>query len=184
MWKLIQEGRNDFFLGHAKLIKNNRSNHLYHLNKISYDNSLVLGDPNLELKDNRLNDFSTANNLKSLNKEPARFKTQTTHHVIDLFIINFARYFQNASTTGTGISDFYRLFVTVLKVFYKKQNPKIIKYKNYKTFNEQLGKLKLDKELAKIDLNNTELAEFCDEFFSTNVLPYNVNTFEPIIPSI
>lgn len=69
-------------------------------------------------------------------------------------------------------------------MFYKKQNPKIIKYKNYKTFNEQLGKIKLDKELAKIDLNNTELAEFCDEFFSTNVLPYNVNTFEPIIPSI
>lgn len=51
-------------------------------------------------------------------------------------------------------------------MFYKKQNPKIIKYKNYKTFNEQLGKIKLDKELAKIDLNNTELAEFCDEFFS------------------
>ena len=50
-------------------------------------------------------------------------------------------------------------------MFYKKQKPKIIQYRNYKTFNEQLYKIEPDKELEKIDLNNAELAEFYNEFF-------------------
>ena len=45
-------------------------------------------------------------------------------------------------------------------MFYKKQKPKIIQFRNYKTFNEQLFRIELDKELAKIDLNNAELAKF------------------------
>ena len=49
-------------------------------------------------------------------------------------------------------------------MFYKKQKPKVIQYRNYKTFNEQLFRIELDKELAKIDLNNAELAEFHNEF--------------------
>ena len=78
---------------------------------------------------------------------------QTTHH-------------QNTSTIETGISDFYKLVVTVLKIFYQKQKPKIIQYKRYKTFNGQLFRIELDKELSKIDLNNAELAEFHNEFLS------------------
>ena len=57
----------------------------------------------------------------------------------------------------TGISDFHKLVVTVLKMFFKMQKPKFIQCRNYKTFNEQLFKIELDKELAKIDLNNAEL---------------------------
>ena len=41
-------------------------------------------------------------------------------------------------------------------MFYKKQKLKIIQYRNYKTFNEQLFRIELDKELAKIDLSNAE----------------------------
>ena len=51
-------------------------------------------------------------------------------------------------------------------MFYKKQKPKIIQYKRYKTFNEKLFRIELDKELSKIDLNNAELAEFHNEFLS------------------
>ena len=80
--------------------------------------------------------------------------------------MNCSRYFQNTSTIKTGISDFYKLVVTVLKMFYKKQKPKIIQYRNYKTFNGQLSRIEMDKNLAKIDLNNTELAEFHTEFLS------------------
>ena len=43
---------------------------------------------------------------------------------------------------------------------------KIIQYRNYKTFNEQLFRIEQDKELAKIDLNNAELAEFHNVFLS------------------
>ena len=51
-------------------------------------------------------------------------------------------------------------------MFYKKQKPKIIHYRNYKTFKEQLFRIELDKELEKIDLNNAELAEFHNELLS------------------
>ena len=84
---------------------------------------------------------------------------------LDLFLTNRARYFQNTSTIENGISDFHKLIVKVLKMFYKKQKPKIIQYRNYKTFNEQLYRIEPDKELEKIDLNNAELAEFHNEFF-------------------
>ena len=41
-------------------------------------------------------------------------------------------------TMETGISDFHKMVITVLKIFYKKQKPKIIHYRNYKTFNDNL----------------------------------------------
>ena len=113
-----------------------------------------------------MNDFSNVNNLKSLNKEPTCFKNPNNPSCIDLFLTNRSRYFQNTSTIETGISDFHKLVVAVLNMFYKKQKPKIIRYRNYKTFNGQLFRIEVDKELAKIDLNNAELAEFHNEFLS------------------
>ena len=130
------------------------------------DNLLFLGDLNSELKGNCLNDFSNVNNLKSLNKELTYFKNPSNPSFIDLFFTNRPTYFQNTSTTETGISDFYQLIITVLKVFYKRQKLKIIQYRNYKAFNEQLLTHELDKELAKIDLNNAQLAEFHKDFLS------------------
>ena len=40
----------------------------------------------------------------------------------------------------TRISDFHKMVITVLKFFYKKQKPKTIHYRNYKTFNGNLFK--------------------------------------------
>ena len=45
-------------------------------------------------------------------------------------------------TMETGISDFHKITVIiVLKIFYKKQKPKMIHYRNYKTFNANLFRL-------------------------------------------
>ena len=114
--------------------KNNISNHMHHFSKglevylKHYDNLLILGDLNSELKDSCLNAFSNVNNLKTLNKEPTCFKNPNNRSCIDLFLTNRSRYFQNASTIETRISDFHKFVVTVLKKFYKKQKPKIIQY--------------------------------------------------------
>ena len=51
-------------------------------------------------------------------------------------------------------------------MFYKKQKPKIIQYKNYKNFNEKIVRAEMEKESAKNDLNNAELAEFPIKFLS------------------
>ena len=101
-----------------------------------YDNLFILGDLNSELKDSCLNAFSNVDNLKSLNKEPTIFKNPNNPSCIYLLLANRSEYFQNTSTIETGISDFHKLVVTVLKMFYKKQkslNMKILQYRNYKT---------------------------------------------------
>ena len=51
-------------------------------------------------------------------------------------------------------------------MFQKRQKPKIIQCRNYKTFNEQLFRTELDNELPKLGLNNAELAEFHNKFSS------------------
>ena len=104
--------------------KNNISNHLHHLSKsldvyLKHYNLLILGDLNSELKDFLM--------LTSLNKESTCFKNPNNPSCIDLFYTNRSRYFQNTSSIETGISDFHKLVVTVLKMFYKKQKPKINK---------------------------------------------------------
>ena len=147
--------------------KNNISNHLHHLNKgldvylKHYDNLLILGDLNSDLKDGCLNAFSNVNNLKSLNKEPICFKNPNNPSCIDLLLTNRSRYFQNTSTTETGISEFHKLVVTMLK---------IIQYRNYKTFNEELFRIELDKKLSKIGL----IIEFHSEFLSV------LNNYSPV----
>ena len=74
--------------------------------------------------------FSNVNNLKSLKKEQNCFTHPSNLSCIDLFLTNRSRYFQNTSTTETRISDFYKLVVTVLKMFLQKK-PKIIKCMSY-----------------------------------------------------
>ena len=112
--------------------KNNISNHISHLSKgldnyISpYDNILFLGDFNSKPSKNCVNDFFNAYNLSNLVKEPTCFKDPDNLSCIDLFLTNRPKCFQNTMTMETRISDFHKMVITVLKIFYKKQKPKII----------------------------------------------------------
>ena len=58
------------------------------------------------------------------------------------------------------------MFITVMKVFYKKRKPKIIQYGNYKNFDNQVFQRELNSELLKINLSNAELSEFTEIFLS------------------
>ena len=115
--------------------KSNISNHLHHLGKGldnyigNYDNILLLGDFNSEFSEPCLNDFCDIYNLKNLVKEPTCYKNPDNPSCIDLFLTNRPRTFQCTTTIETGISDFHKLVVTVLKTFYKKQRPKTIHYR-------------------------------------------------------
>ena len=57
-------------------------------------------------------------------------KTTTIDHIVT----NHARCFQRSDANETGLSDFHKLAFTVLKMFYAKQKPRIIKYRDYKNF--------------------------------------------------
>ena len=83
-----------------------------------------------------------------------------------MFLTNRPKCFQSTLTMETGISDFHKMVITVLKIFYKKEEPKIIHYRNYRTFSANLFKEELNNELLSSDNNNTELVEFTNTVLS------------------
>ena len=88
-------------------------------------------------------------------------------HIIHHAYIFFLQILKNTVTTETGISYFCKLFITVLRVFYKKQKPETTQYyRSYKNFKNQLFQTELNSELLKIDLNNVDLLEFTAIFSS------------------
>ena len=131
-----------------------------------YDNIILLGDLNVESSDPVLYNFCNVYNLFSLVKEPTCFKNPCNPSCVDLFLTNRPRSFQNIVTIETGISDFHKMVITVMKVFYKKQKPKIIQYRSYKNFDNQVFQRELNSELLKIDSNNADLSEFTEIFLS------------------
>ena len=58
------------------------------------------------------------------------------------------------------------MVVTVLKVFYKKQRPKIIQYRKYDNVNNDLFRKEPNNELLNVYLDNAELSKFTGTFMS------------------
>ena len=67
------------------------------------------------MTDTNLKDFCNLYLLKKLIKKPTYFKNPENPKTIDLILTNRARSFCNSGTLGTGLSDFHKLTVTVLK---------------------------------------------------------------------
>ena len=100
-----------------------------------YDNSVVPGDLNTDVSNSFMEQFCASYNLKSLIKEPTCFKSVDNPSCIDLILTNHLKCFQNSGIYETGISDFHRLTCTVLKTYFHKAKPRIIKYRDYKHFD-------------------------------------------------
>ena len=81
----------------------------------NYDKFLLAGDFNTEESNDFLEDFMYEHTTKNLVKEPTCFKSLTNPSCIDLFLTNSPSSFQNTSTIVTGLSDFHRMVVTVMK---------------------------------------------------------------------
>ena len=120
-------------------------------------------DLNSEVSKNCLNCFRNFSSFKTLNRGPTCLKYANNPSCMDLLLTNRQRCFQQRYATETGISDFHRMVLTVIKTRYKMQNPKTIQYINDKHFHEQPFNFDLDNDLQKIDINN---AEFQQNFFS------------------
>ena len=111
---------------HKNLIKN-------HVNTLSrgldwysstYDNIVIIGDLNSE--PTCLDDFLNTYGLKNLIREATCYKNPDKPSSIDLILTNHPRSFQDSRTVETGLSDFHKLTLTVLKMLVKKQKTKII----------------------------------------------------------
>ena len=110
--------------------------------------------------DANLKDFCNLYLLKNLIKKPTCFKNPENPKTIDLILTNRPRSFCNSDTLETGLSDFHKLTVTVLKTFFKK--PKVISYRNCKNFSNDLFRIDLINEIISNGILERDLNGFLD----------------------
>ena len=100
-------------------------------------------------------------NLKSLVKQKTCFKNPDNPSCIDLILTNSPRSFQDSSVFETGLSNFHKLIITVLKQYFPKPKPKIVYYRDYRNFRNDEFRAELD-EILKHD--NIEYQHFLNIF--------------------
>ena len=63
------------------------------------------------------------------------FKSIDNPSCIDLFITNSTQSFLHTSAVTTGVSDFHKMIITVLRFRFEKAKPREIIYRSYQHFN-------------------------------------------------
>ena len=116
------------------------ANHLSTLSKCTdiytskYDNLIFLGDFNAGVEDTDIKYFCSSYSFTSmLNKATCYSPDKPT--CTDLILTNCPGSFQNSCVVETGLSDFHKMVVTVMKTSYRKSQPKMIRHRNYKNFS-------------------------------------------------
>ena len=116
----------------------------------SYEKRFLIGDFNTETSEPHIDSFIYEHDLQNLVKEKTCFKSVENPSCIDLILTNNAMAFQNTATVFTGLPDFHKLVLTVLKTSITKSKPQKITYRDYKNFDSVRfnGELKyvLEKE--------------------------------------
>ena len=85
-----------------------------------YDNFILLGDFN------SMKTFGKIYKLRNLIKEPTCFKKPENPTCIDLTLTNKPLSFKNIHVIETGLSDFQKIVVAVMKMQFPKMKPQVI----------------------------------------------------------
>ena len=81
---------------------------------------------------------------------------------IDLILQNSQRSFQNSCAIETGLSDFHRMTVTVMKASIRKLKLKVIHYRNYKRFCNESYRNELVADFSKQNFEENSLEKFLE----------------------
>ena len=76
--------------------------------------------------------------------------------LIDLFLTNKPLSFQKTHVTETGLSDYHILMSSFFKSYFTRLRLKVITYRNYKKFDENVFLNDLQKLEIKLDEENSE----------------------------
>ena len=145
---------------------NSIAHHLDHVSKgldyysSKYDNFILLGDYNAQVDNDFVKEFCSTYNLKSLIRQNTCFKSLINPSCIDLVLTNCPKSFQHSGVYETGLSDFHKLTFTVLKTSFQKLKPRIIKYRDYKKFDNLLFASDLERELSLHQNNGQNDGQF------------------------
>ena len=127
-----------------------------------YENTILVGDFNVDVNDPIMGFFCESYNFKSLIKDPTCFKNPENPSCIDLILTNSPYSFQNSCVIETGLSDFHKMTVSVMKTTFQKLKPKIVNYRDYSGFsNDDFRKNLLHNlSLEIINTNSNGLEKF------------------------
>ena len=123
---------------------------------------ILIGDFNVEINQPSMKSFCDSYTLTSLIKEPTCYKNLQNPSCIDLILTNSPYSFQNSYVVETGLSDFHKMTVTVMKTTYEKLKSKIKNYRDYKNFcNDTFRKVLLEKlSTENINANGSGFEKF------------------------
>ena len=130
-----------------------------------YENLLLLGDWNSAVTEKKMENFCETYNLQNLIKDPTCYKNPTNPSSIDVMLTNKKLSFQNSMTVETGLSDFHKMTVTVMKRYFKKKDPVTIVYRDLKSFDGLKFRDEIREKLEKVQ--NLDIDIFKNIFTST-----------------
>ena len=119
----------------------------------SYENTVILGDFNMQPANQILETFLEDNSFVNLIKSNTCFKSKPGSF-IDLILTNRPKCFQNSGVMETGISDHHALIFSFLKTTFTKMPPNKLQYRNYKKF--EVRSFLHDVEQLPEQINYTE----------------------------
>ena len=93
--------------------------------------------------------------------KPTCYKNPDRPSCIDLILTNCPRSFQNSCVIETGQSDFHKMAVTVIKTTYRKLEPRIVHYRDFRYFCNNSFKESLQKAISQ------NLGVGCDEIYES-----------------
>ena len=122
------------------LLGKNLNDLILHIDRYvhKYDNLFIMGDFNSDPSEIKIYEFCSLYNFKNLVHDPTCYKNYRNPTCIDLMLTNQMTYFQNTRAIETGLSDFHKMPVTVMKTSFKKHPSKVVSYRDYKGFSNTL----------------------------------------------
>ena len=117
---------------------------------------MILGDFNAYAEDETLDTFCKSYSFNSLIKQSTCFELPENSSYIDIMLANKPRSFQTKCVIETGLSDFRKMTISVLKMDFRKLPPKIINYKDFITFDNKrfMNSLRYTFSEEHADYNN------------------------------
>ena len=98
-----------------------------------YDKYMLITD--LEKSERCPSQFVFEMNAQNIVKEPTCFKSLSNPSCTDLVITNSSCNFQNTKAILTGLSDFHKMVISVLKHTFHRSAPKELVYRDYQNFD-------------------------------------------------
>ena len=84
-----------------------------------------------------LKSFCESFNPANLDKELTGFNNPSNSGCINFILTKKIRCFQNLCCIETGLSDFYKMTISALKVQFCELEPRVIRYNDYKKFSNK-----------------------------------------------